>query len=250
MITQAANGWPGKDGLATSLPHRPLKPFYFNTSDHLLRITGLKAGTLAELLAGLRSCSDDSIFQHTFRTLQEHHFIREGFANDFGHWVRVACGQTSLAEQLATVDVRDFTSLGELRQRFIQIIEGHLHHHPAEGSRPAKGAFHFCASDIVVIPTRCVARSMQDFIGGLGEVSLHSIHHHFIEARLRLKLMSNDFSQWLNDAGLPESGHQLNRIDIYVLTLEEVRQQIIQVVERATAEHSKNTQSTSKPKGN
>jgi hypothetical protein len=55
----------------------PAKPFYFNTSAHLLRITTKKATTLVELLDALRTCPDDSIFQHTFRTLQEHHFIRE-----------------------------------------------------------------------------------------------------------------------------------------------------------------------------
>ena len=66
---------------------------------------------------------------------------------------------------------------------------------------------------------------MQDFANGLREVSVHSIHHHFIEARLRMKLMSNDFSQWLHeDAGLTDAARALNRIDIYTATLEDVRQ--------------------------
>ena len=64
--------------------HEVEKPFYFNTSAHLLRIGQEKATTLTELLHALHTCSSDSIFQHTFRTLQEHHFIREGFSNDFG----------------------------------------------------------------------------------------------------------------------------------------------------------------------
>lgn len=46
----------------------PAKPFYFNTSAHLLRITTHRAGTLVELLTALRECAEDSIFQHTFRT--------------------------------------------------------------------------------------------------------------------------------------------------------------------------------------
>ena len=75
------------------------KPFYFNTSSHLLRITAQKATTLAEFLDALRACSDDSIFQHSFRTLQEHHFIREGFSNDFAHWVFASCNEPSLAGQ-------------------------------------------------------------------------------------------------------------------------------------------------------
>jgi Family of unknown function (DUF5752) len=212
----------------------PVKPFYFNTSAHLLRITTQKANTLAEFLAALRGCPDDSIFEHTFRTLQEHHFIREGFSNDFAHWALAACNEPSLGEQLASVDVREFTSLGELRERFVQIVEKHLQLNPADGPRTAEETFYFCAADIVVLPTNFVAETMQDFAKGLRAVSLHSIHHHFIEARLRLHLMSNDFSQWLQeDVGLTDAARALNRIDIYTATLEDVRAQMVRVVERA-----------------
>jgi Family of unknown function (DUF5752) len=213
-------------------PQRPVKPFYFNTSAHLLRITTQKANTLSEFLDALRVCPDDSIFQHTFHTLQEHHFIREGFSNDFAHWALAACNEPGLAEQLASVDVREFTSLGELRERFIQIVEQHLQLNPADGPRMAEETFYFCASDIVVMPTNFVAGTVQDFANGLREVSVHSIHHHFIEARLRIKLMSNDFSQWLlEDVGLTDTARALNRIDIYTATLEDVRRKIVRAVE-------------------
>ena len=46
--------------------------------------------------------------------------------------------------------------------------------------------------------------------------------------------MSNDFSQWLHeDLGLTEAARQLNRLDIYTATLDNVREQIIRIVERA-----------------
>jgi hypothetical protein len=217
-------------------PRTPVKPFYFNTSAHLLRITTQKANTLAEFLEALRVCPDDSIFQHTFRTLQEHHFIREGFSNDFAHWALADLNQPGLAEQLANVDVREFTALGELRERFIQLVEKHLQLNPSDGARVADETFYFCAADTVMMPTKFVAATMQEFAKGLREVSVHSIHHHFIEARLRLQLMSNDFSQWLHeDVGLTDAARALNRIDIYTGTLEDVRRQIIRVVERALA---------------
>jgi hypothetical protein len=221
---------------AAQLPQlrTPVKPFYFNTSAHLVRITTQKANTLTEFLDALRLCPDDSIFQHTFRTLQEHHFIQEGFSNDFAHWALTSLNQPGLAEQLASVDVRAFTSLGELRQRFIQIMEELLRLNSADGSRRAEETFYFCASEIVIVPTSFVAASMQDFARGLRAVSVHSIHHHFIEARLRLKRMSNDFSQWLHeDAGQTDAARAVNRIDIYTATLEGVRQQIVRIVEQA-----------------
>jgi len=217
-----------------SVPRAPVKPFYFNTSAHLLRITQQKSNTLAEFLDALHDCPESSIFQHTFRTLQEHHFIREGFSNDFAHWALSACNEPSLAEALASVDVREFTSVTELRERFVQIVQNFLQRAPEAGRRIARETFYFCASDIVVIPTSFKAHTLHEFAEGLRGVSVHCIHHHFIEARLRLKLMSNDFSQWLyEDLNLSETARRLNRIDIYTVTLDDVREQIIRIVERA-----------------
>lgn len=220
---------------AIAVPNRTsVKPFYFNTSAHLLRITRQKANSLSEFLTALRECPEGSIFQHSFQTLQEHHFIREGFSNDFAHWAVSACNEPSLAEGLASVDVREFTSVSELRERFIQIVQNFLDRSPSAADRSAKETFYFCASDTIVIPTNFKASSLQEFAQGMRSVSVHSIHHHFIEARLRLKLMSNDFSQWLyEDLGLTEAARQLNRIDIYTITLEDARNQIIRILERA-----------------
>ncbi len=216
--------------------HLPRRPFYFNTSAHLLRITRDKAETLNELLRALRSCPEDSIFQHTFRTLQEHHFIREGFSNDFAHWALESCYEPGLAEQLASVDVREFTSIADLRQRIVSIVEDYLQRNPKIGDRHTHDTFYFCASDVVVVPTSCVAHALSEFTESVRTVSVHSIHHHFIEARLRLKLMSNDFSQWLlDDMGLADTARALNRIDIYTGTLEDVQQKIVKIVERAMA---------------
>lgn len=218
---------------APAIQRNSAEPFYFNASAHLLRVTRQKSNTLGEFLNALRECPEGSIFQHSFRTLQEHHFLREGFSNDFAQWAQSACDESRLAEELAGVDVRHFTSLAELRGRFVQIVDGFLQRAPAVGTRSAREPFYFCASDIIVIPTSFMAHTREEFVEGLKGVSVHSIHHHFIEARLRLKLMSNDFSQWLHEnLGMTEAAHQLNQIDIYTMTLEEVRQQIIRIVER------------------
>src|SRR5579863_4238067 len=157
-------------------PRKPDKPFYFNTSEHLLRIGRQKATTLPELLHALQTCPDDSIFQHTFRTLQEHHFIRQGFSNDFAHWSLSACHEPVLAEQLASVDVREFTAIDGLRGRMVEILDQFLQEHPRSGSRPGHEPFYFCASDIVVLPTLFAPDSLPAFLDGLNQVSVHSIH--------------------------------------------------------------------------
>lgn len=211
-------------------------PFYFNSAAHLLRIGRERATTLAEFLDAVRTCPNDSIFQHTFQTLQEHHFIREGFSNDFAHWAFAACNEIGLAERLASVDVREFTSVNDLRERIIDIVSDYLKRNPRARDRAALEPFYFCASDTVVIPTPFVARNLLEFIDGLRKVSIHSVHYHFIEARLRLKLNSNDFSVWLEEEmELGALADRLNRIDIYTSTLNEVREQIIRILERSSA---------------
>lgn len=230
-----------KGDMATALTSIPVppqaqvpSPFHFNTAVHLLRISKEQASTLGELLQALRSCPEESIFQHTFRTLQEHHYIREGFSNDFAHWAYSDCNEAGLAERLASLDVRFFTSLDALRGHIVKIVEDYIKSDPRVEDRLARKPFYFCASDTVVIPTPFVAHNLQEFIDALKQVSVHSIQHHFIEARLRLKLVSNDFSRWLeNENHQPRVASIIDRIDIYTATLEGVRRQIIRAVQSA-----------------
>jgi hypothetical protein len=210
------------------------KPFYFNSSAHLLRIGREQASTLGELLAGLRSCPEDSIFQHTFRTLEEHHFLREGFSNDFAHWAFTVCKELALAEQLASVDVREFTSISALRERIVKIVDDHIRTNPGSGDRTVREPFYFCSSEIIILPTPFLAKDLSEFSQSLSQVTVHCIHHHFIEARLRLKLISNDFSLWFQEEmQMPKLARAVENIDIYTGTLEDVRRKILHLVSGA-----------------
>jgi len=218
--------------LPITRPRCARSPFYFNSASHLLRVGREKATTLQELLESLRTCPESSIFQHTFQTLAEHHFIREGFSNDFSHWAFASCNEVELAEQLAAIDVREFTSIATLRERLIHMIETYLQKNPRAATRVAMEPFYLMASDLVVVPTPYVARNLEEFADGLRKVSIHAIYYHFIDARLRLKLNTNDFSVWLEkELDMGQAADKLNRIDIYTSTLEGVRRSILKVVE-------------------
>jgi len=218
------------------ITHTPVAkiPFLFNSGANLLRIGRERSHNLAELLSDLRICPDASIFQHTFQTLQEHHYIREGFINDFAHWTFAHCNETGLAERLAGIDVREFTSISALRERLVQIVEQYLQKNPRAAERPALEPFYFCSSETVVVPTRHKARTLAELAEGVRQVSVHTIHFHFITARLRLHLNSNDFSVWLEEElDLPRLANRINRIDIYTSTMEGVRRQILKVLDEA-----------------
>ncbi|HEV2991757.1 MAG TPA: DUF5752 family protein [Candidatus Angelobacter sp.] len=207
-------------------------PFYFNSASHLLRIGREKATNLQELLEAIRACPDNSIFQHTFQTLEEHHYIREGFSNDFAHWAFSACNEVELAERLSSIDVREFTSIPALRERLVHLIETYLQKNPRAATRVAMEPFYLMAADVVVIPTPYVARNLEEFADGMRKVSIHSIYYHFIDARLRIKLNTNDFSAWLDqELEMRQAANRLNQIDIYTSTLEGVRRSILHTIE-------------------
>ncbi|HEY7405519.1 MAG TPA: DUF5752 family protein [Candidatus Angelobacter sp.] len=213
-------------------PRWARSPFYFNSASHLLRISREKATNLQELVDALRSCSESSIFQHTFQTLEEHHFINKGFSNDFSHWAFAACNEVELAERLSAIDIREFTSIATLRERLLHIIETYLQKNPRAATRVAMEPFYVMASDLVVVPTPYVARNLEEFAGGLRQVSVHAIYYHFIDARLRLKLNTNDFSVWLEqEMDMAQAADRIDRIDIYTSSLEGVRRSILRVIE-------------------
>jgi len=211
-------------------------PFEFKSATHLLRIEAERSSTLGELLRDLNTCPDASIFQHTFRTLQEHHFIKEGFSNDFAHWAYTECGAVGLGERLAAIDVREFTAIADLRARLETVVEDYLQLNPQSRDHLAEHPFYFCSAESVVTPTEIKATNLAEFVQGLRAVSIHSIHYHFIEARLRRHLETNDFSIWLKrDLGMNEAAVRLNKIDIYTATLEGVRRQIARILEGAVS---------------
>ncbi len=218
--------------MPTTRPRWARSPFYFNSASHLLRISREKATNLQELVDALRTCSESSIFQHTFQTLEEHHFINKGFSNDFSHWAFAACNEVELAERLSAIDIREFTSIAALRERIVHIIETYLQKNPRAATRVAMEPFYLMAADLVVVPTPYVARNLEEFADGLRKVSIHAIYYHFIDARLRLKLNTNDFSVWLeHEMDMAPAADRINRIDIYTSSLENVRRNILKVVE-------------------
>ena len=207
-------------------------PFFFMAASPLLRICGERASTLGELLEGVRRVNDSSIFTHTFQTVEKHHFLTEGFSNDFAHWALSALNEHRLAEQLEALDIRKYATLGQLRQDVIGTIEKYLEETPDNKDRQAFEPFYFCESRILAVPSKLMADDLDTFVGCLRCVSLRSISYHFIGSRLRSPAAANDFSRWLETSlGLGELARRVDAIDIYTNTLEGVREQIVKEVD-------------------
>jgi len=207
--------------------------FRFVTATYLTRICNQKATCLVELREGLENCSDASIFYHTFQSLSQHHFLTEGFSNDFAQWTLAACNRPELAERLAAVDIREYLSLAELRNDLRLIVADYCQEHPQPSKQLAFEPFFFCESIEVSVPLKVEARTLQEFREVVEHLGNDSFHYHFIASRLRLQLRTNDFSHWLShELKLEALADGINRIDIYTNTLEDIRAKLLALLDR------------------
>jgi hypothetical protein len=206
------------------------EPFEFVAASYLIQICRERANTLGELESYLRSVPDGSIFYHTFQSLESHHYT--AFSSDFAQWVMAACNEAALAERLAALDLREFVSLADLREVLVRRAADHLRQYPQSSQRPAFEPFHFCEAIEVAVPLDARAYNVNELADGIRRLSLQTLHHHFINSRLRLALRTNDFSNWIDcSLGLPELAAKLNRIDFYSSSLEGLRQQVLRMLE-------------------
>ena len=223
-------------------------PFEFFTVAHLTRIGNQSALTLAELLTGLQECTDASIFHHTFQTLGSHHFLTEGFSNDFAQWALADANRDTIAEQLAALDVRDYVSIASLREDLCRVVRDYCAEHPEFANQSALEPFFFCESVEVTLPFGRTAATLDEFRDGIAHLSHASFYFHFISSRLRLQLRTNDFSHWLEDGlGLKELGERVNRIDIYTNTVDGARAKLIRLIDLEREKHGRNGNPSSSP---
>jgi hypothetical protein len=210
--------------------------FQFETVSYLTRIGNQVAVNLGEFRDGLEKCSDESIFYHTFQSLGRHHFLTEGFSNDFAQWVHAGLNAAQLAEQMAALDIRGYLALSDLRTDLLRVTDEYCHERPSELERRAFESFYFCESVEVTVPLGLEARTLEEFREGLTHLSNMSFHYHFLVSRLRLQLRTNDFSQWFaNELGLESLAKRTNGIDIYTNTLESAKNRLVYYIDRELA---------------
>jgi hypothetical protein len=222
---------PGTNGSGS--PVRAKTAFTFATASYLVCIGNQATSNLQGLEQGIETCTDGSIFYHTFQSLGRHHFLTEGFSNDFAQWVLASCNRPILAEQLASLDIRDYVSLGELREDFGRILKGYCQANPREAVQPGFETFYFCESIEERVPLGIEAWTLEEFREGLKGLAHASMQFHFLASRLRLHLSTNDFSLWVaRELGLEDLARKMNQIDIYTNTLDSARLSIIKLIDR------------------
>lgn len=208
------------------------EPFGFFTHLHLTELTGHNVHDLPELVELLRNAPGSCIYHHTHRFLKQHQYLSPEPPNDFAYWVTNVLQEDRLGEQLAAIDIIQFSTIRALRERLILVIENHLLKSKNIRTAPEGDELQIMKSRTFIFPTPHSAHSLREFVESLKLVSINSIYFHMFESRLRLEKGTNDFSQWLknsvHEAGLAQT---ITQMDPYTQTLEGLRMRICSLIE-------------------
>jgi hypothetical protein len=207
------------------------KVFQFSSSASLERLTGRKSHNLEGLMNLIRTCSDSSIFYHTFSAFLKLREAQVPYNSDFAIWVARSMNEMALAEKLMAVDFSEYKTVGSLRSRLVDIIENHIREYPLCCKKVANEPFYLHDVMRVVYLTDKFAYDLRSFRDCLASISIYSVYYHFFESRLDTQLESNDFSTWIGESlGMAELAEKIRRLDISAFTLEGLRSRIIGLI--------------------
>jgi hypothetical protein len=210
-----------------------VESFHFYTRLNLVELLGKMAKNVIELLEGIKQVPGSSIYYHTHRFLQQHHYLSPEPPNDFAFWVRASLGLDMLGEHLASVDTVRFRTIGDLRAKYIEILESYIAKKNSRIIDCLEGEeFHFMSCRTFILPTSYKAQDLKEFLEILQKISINSLYFHIFEARLRLERGENDFSNWFEAMGMKKLARDISRFDPYTITLEGLRKKIIQSVSK------------------
>lgn len=215
------------------MPPKAKESFRFCSRLSLTLLTGIKAGSLPELLFHLRTVPESVIYHHTHRFLQQHQHLVPEPPNDFAYWAANILGDEELGERLAAIDTVRFDSLDGIRNAIIAAVESHLHDAGSAHTHcvPAGKEFHFMKAVRFSMPTPYQADDLPGFANCLEKVSISSLYLHVFEARLRPPLGVNDFSHWFKtQLGDEALARRVADLDPYTQTLEGLRRRILGIV--------------------
>jgi hypothetical protein len=220
------------------MENKAKEPFFFYTRHNLTYLTGKKARNLGQLLQAIKEAPSSSIYHHTHHYLQQHEYLSPEPPNDFAYWVNNVLGDKMSGEMIASIDLRQFVRLGDIKQRIIEVIEYCIGPGKASDRTVPEGQeFHFMKAQTFVMPTKNVAGDLREFKTCMEKISTLSLYYHMFESRLRLQKQTNDFSVWLRESlSEMEIAGKIEKLDPYTYTHENLRKTLVGYMEKRLGE--------------
>ncbi|MBA4311283.1 MAG: hypothetical protein C0417_01495 [Chlorobiaceae bacterium] len=207
------------------------EPFQFFTRQNLTYLLGKKAKNLNALLTGIKEIPLASIYQHTHHFLEQHEYLSPEPPNDFAYWITNVLQNNALGEEIAGIDLRQFSSLKDIQVRLVEIVENSIQHDPESANRnvPAGEEFHFMGAQTFVFPTQYIANDLMEFKQCLGSVSNYSIYYHMFEAPLFQE--KSRFCYWIQNSLEDEKlALAFKNLDPYTQTLDNLKHNLVRLV--------------------
>jgi len=209
-------------------------PFSFYSHVELRESTGLKARNLRELVNIIKDAPGSVIYYHTHVFLQQHQFASPEPPNAFAYWVTHTIGDEVLGEKLGSIDISQYYTIRALREKIIEVIEGHLFDIQEIRSAVPGKEFDFTKSRSFVFTIPYRANDLAEFVEALKKITLYSLHFHIFAARLKFEKAVNDFSNWITlDLNFPELAEKIDKLDPYTYTLVGLRDKIIEMIKNS-----------------
>jgi hypothetical protein len=212
--------------------NRTAYPFNFRDSIRLTSPTGASAATLREFLVAIESVHSEVLHHHLRETPLRYPFRPGDLPNDFAIWAARGLEDSALAERLAVLDPFHERDIEILRERVVEAVETSLEEdHHGRSVLPGR-EFFFSRSYAVEIELGITAGSMDELLQCLETIPATSLYYHVYEARLRNPDGRDDISVWLDTSlGAQHLTVRLSDLDIYLLSLENCRRVIVELLE-------------------
>lgn len=137
-----------------------------------------------------------------------------------------------LGEEIAGIDLREFTTLQDIRLKMIEIIEHAIKRDPDAAHRnvPPGDDFYFMGAQTFVFPTQYIAHDLLEFKQCLEKISNHSVYYHMFESRLHGH--NSQFCYWIEHSlEDPKLAEKFNKLDPYTQTLDNLKHNLIRFVQ-------------------
>ncbi len=203
----------------------PTEPFCVMDCSLIRCATGRACFNLRELLEAIRAAPDAVLEHHMMRCVLEDHFELYEFPNDLARWCWTALGDNVLGEQLSLVDPYQQPLMSALRAALVNMVEDRLWGlERAPWCHPGL-ELHLIESRLIAYDTGERIVTPAALLEAIERMSPRSLFFHVHEARRRTAGHTDDFSLWLEKAGVQASlVTALREIDFFFLNLSQLRQ--------------------------
>ncbi|MDO9513243.1 MAG: DUF5752 family protein [Elusimicrobiota bacterium] len=207
-----------------------MNAFVFYSCANIPRYTGVKAATMDEFYDGIKNSGMETIFYHIYYSLYKRHVSQIDYMNDFAEWLWKTAGAQDIAERISVFDPAKIKSLSRTKTLILKILEKHKSE-VRDFARVARGKeFYFMGLLTFVAKSGIVAENEKEFFEGVKQSSVESVFYHLVGSRLRLKKVSNDFSEWLSvSCGRDDLAERINRLNLHQYNLRQIKDKIEEI---------------------